>query len=93
LQRRLNEETKAWMRIDLTKVDKKVDVRWRAIRIPVPPRLDDSESYSEFSTHSHSRTNSWEEDVEALGGAGLARSDSMGRQSMFEGEEVVERRV
>ncbi|PVG02604.1 hypothetical protein CPB86DRAFT_750322 [Serendipita vermifera] len=104
LQRRLNEETKAWMRIDLTKVDKKVDVRWRvrlpfvfgstsAIRIPVPPRMDDSELYSEFSTHSHSRTNSWEEDVEALGGAGLARSDSMGRQSMFEGEEANVERV
>jgi hypothetical protein len=33
LQRRLNEETRAWMRIDQTKVDKKVDVRWR-VRLP-----------------------------------------------------------
>jgi hypothetical protein len=56
----------------------------------VPPRQDDSESYSEFSS-THSRTNSWEEDVEALGGAGLARSDSLGRQTMFEGD--AERRV
>lgn len=31
----------------------------------------------------HSRANSWE-DVEALGGAGLARGDSIGRQTMFE---------
>ena len=46
----------------------------------MPPRSDDDAS-STFTFHS--RSSSWE-DVEALGGAGLARSDSIGRQTMFE---------
>jgi len=49
----------------------------------VPPRADD-EASSVFTLHS--RSNSWE-DVEALGGAGLARSESIGRQTMFERSE------
>lgn len=95
IRRRLRRETKGWAAVDRRRFDKKdaLDLQWQvrlprifgsacAVKIPVPPRLDDDRA-SEFTFHS--RNNSWE-DVEALGGAGLARGDSIGRQSMFEGE-------
>jgi len=91
LQGHMSHESRIWEAMDLKRMDKRVDVRWRvrlplifgstsAILIPVPPRSDDDAS-STFTFHS--RSSSWE-DVEALGGAGLARSDSIGRQTMFE---------
>lgn len=95
IRKRLRKETRGWATIDERRFDKKnVDLQWRvrlprifasscAVRIPVPPRLED-DRMSEFTLHS--RSNSWE-DVEALGGAGLARGDSIGGRSMFEGSE------
>jgi len=96
LQRRMNKETRAWELVDLKKLDKRANIQWRvrlpiifgsttAIQIPVPPRPSDDEALSDFSFPGHSRNNSTEEvDVEALGGAGLARSDSIGQRTLFE---------
>jgi len=93
IRKRLQRETRGWAAVDQRRfVKKSVDLHWKvqlprifgsacAVRIPVPPRLEDERSMSEFTLHS--RANSWE-DVEALGGAGLARGDSIGRQTMFE---------
>jgi len=96
IRRRLRKETRGWAAVDERRFGKKtVDLQWRvrlpriftsgcAVHIPVPPRLLEDDTATEFTTHS--RSNSWE-DVEALGGAGLARGDSIAGRSMFEGNE------
>ncbi|KIM26084.1 hypothetical protein M408DRAFT_330849 [Serendipita vermifera MAFF 305830] len=95
IRRRLRRETRGWAAVDQQRFFNKkkgVDLQWKvqlprifgsacAVRIPVPPRMEeDNRSMTELTMHS--RANSWE-DVEALGGAGLARGDSIGRQTMF----------
>jgi len=93
LQRRLNIDLTDWATMDRKKgEDLFADVQWRVslpgvfrtsarIMIPVPVRTEYEKhrTLQRFPSVSQERI-----DVEALGGTGLARADSMSSKSMFE---------